>query len=155
MWGNISAIHITKTENPCNESWITHVFDNSISLQCSSTKFLVNVAESIIVFNCSVVTKGILTFWHYKPNSWFLETGLSLSPCTCSCADPSARQASSAASDQLPGSARSRVQTKVYMHDRLLRDTKLFTLCLYPNRWQLRTVLAKLSQQLKSNSSNV
>lgn len=39
-----------------------------------------------------------------KPNSCFLETGLSMSPRTCSDTDPSRRQGSSTATDRLPGS---------------------------------------------------
>lgn len=40
-------------------------------LPMSYYELLVNVAESIIVLNCSVVTKWIPPFWHYKAQQLF------------------------------------------------------------------------------------
>lgn len=40
-------------------------------LPMSSYELLINVAESVIVLNCSVVTKWIPTFWHDKAQQLF------------------------------------------------------------------------------------
>lgn len=90
--------------------WVTNysnIQQRVISFQYFSTELLVNVAESIIVLNCSVVTKWIPAFWHYKAQQLFFGDWLSMSPCTCSDTNSSPKQGSSTTSNQLPDSIRS------------------------------------------------